>query len=38
MKKFITEPERNIEIVHETDVLVMGLKPSIFLVVGGRIK
>ena len=38
MKKFVTEPERNIEIVYETDALVMGLKPSIFLVVVGRVK
>ena len=28
MKKFITEPERNVEIVHETDVLVVGSGPG----------
>ena len=28
MKKFITEPERNVEIVHETDVLVAGSGPG----------
>ena len=28
MKKFITEPERNVEIVYETDVLVVGSGPG----------
>jgi len=28
MKKFVTEPERNVEIVHETDVLVVGSGPG----------
>jgi len=28
MKKFITEPERNVEIVHETDVLIVGSGPG----------
>jgi len=28
VKKFITEPERNVEIVHETDVLVVGSGPG----------
>jgi len=28
MKKFITEPERNIEIVHEADVLIVGSGPG----------